>query len=244
MKKSLLAIALATIALSSTAQAAYVYKLPLEVAGGGSLPNGTISFGNGGNTSPVEPSEPEVIDPFEPENPACDPYAVGYPGNSTGKDLVNGSWYSNKDLGFEYRSCKLKTVEKPKLLARYASIFPSYLDECNASQLKISTFLGKQACRVSGAQLLDIYYFPSSNGTGGYNYANYIIQVLPFNSKWSFTMEDVDRIEIDGSVCGNLKYINYPMNRPTSMVSCDLNIPYQEISSKINKQIMIEIYGK
>ncbi|WP_156089070.1 hypothetical protein [Pseudomonas sp. MB-090624] len=80
MRLTILAAALLT---TFTAQAEFVYKLPLEAKLGGHLADGSISFTNKPApvepTLPVEPSEPEtpveptepsepvVVDPFEPE---------------------------------------------------------------------------------------------------------------------------------------------------------------------------------
>lgn len=244
--KHLLATGVALLALTSTVQAAYVYKLPLEVAGGGSLPNGTISFGTGGDvTPPVEPSEPAIEDPFEPVNPACDPWAVGYPGNSTGKDLTFGSWYSNKALGVEYRSCKLKPVSKPKLLARYASIIPSYVDECNPNSLKILNRLVKPACSIFGVGMLEFYYQVAGTDPSNYKYTQYNVQVT-LKSSWPFTKDDIDRIEFDGIVCNNLSYFKHPMmGTLTNIVLCDASsLSYSQLRSVMDKQIMVEIYGK
>lgn len=252
MRLTILAAALLT---AFSAQAEFVYKLPLEAKLGGHLADGSISFTN--KPAPVEPSEPEtpveptepsepvVVDPFEQEDPNCDPYAVGYPGNSTSKDLTYGSWYANKEAGTEYRSCKLKEVEKPNLLARFASIIPSYLDECNPNKTVIKQRLYKDACSSNGAGILEFFYFVAQDAAGNNSYTNYTVQVF-LQSNWSFTLTDVDRIEFDGVTCNNLRYMPNPVPilPPTKMVLCDSNISYAELASKMNKQIIVEIYGK
>lgn len=248
MKKSILAIALALpLATSSTLTLAdYRMHIAMETPQGGALPKGSITFGNGGVvTPPVEPTEPEVVDPFEPEDKRCDPFAVGYPGNSTGKDLTYGSWYNNKALGLEYRSCKLKPVSKPKLLARYASIIPSYVDGCNPNDLKIYRRLFKPACSAYGAGILEFYYQVTGTEPSNYSYTQYDVAVN-LDSNWPFTMNDIDRIEFDGGICNNLRFWKHPMTGTvyTSTVVCDSNITYGQLKAKIDKQIMVEIYGK
>lgn len=245
MKLTLIAIALALPCLAQAAT--FSIKMPLEMAQGGALENNSIVFSKSASTptNPVEPTEPEIVDPFAQEDPNCDPYAVGYPGNSTSKELLYGSWYVKKDLGFEYRSCKLKPVEKPSLLARYSSIIPSFLDQCNPNNIEIKKRLFKPACEADGAGILNFFYFANKDESGTYQYSNYTVQVL-LPSTWSFKMEDVDRIEFDGAVCNNLKYI--PSPNPffpiTNMVSCDTNVSYSELASKMDKQIIVEIYSK
>lgn len=246
MKKSLLAIALATIALSSTAQAAYVYKLPLEVAGGGSLPNGTISFGNGGATTPVEPSEPEVIDPFAQENPKCDPWAEGYPGNSTGKDLIWGVWYDYSFTdGKTYRPCKLKEVQKPKLLARFLFAFPTSSDRCDPNNPKSLWTTGKKECYING-QDYNFVYSVSMGSDGVYNYMQKYVQFwLPSNA--GFTMQQMDRIVFDGVACTNPRYyVSTVLGKPvvTSNTVCDLPLTYNELRAKANTPFLVEIYSK
>ncbi|MFI8556092.1 hypothetical protein [Pseudomonas putida] len=249
MRLTILAAALLT---AFSAQAEFVYKLPLEAKLGGHLADGSISFTNkpapvepSEPETPVEPSEPVVVDPFEQVDPKCDPYAVGYPGNSTSKDLTYGTWYANKNLGKEYRSCKLKEVEKPNMLARFASIIPSYLDECNPNATVIKQRLFKKACSSSGAGILEFYYFVAQDAAGNNSYTNYTVQVF-LNPAWPFTMNDVDRIEFDGVTCNNLRYMPnpVPIMPPTNMVLCDSNISYSELASKMDKQIIVEIYGK
>lgn len=245
MKQSLLAIALATIALSSTAHAEYVYKLPLEVANGGSLPNGTISFGNGGGaTTPVEPTEPEVIDPFEPENPACDPYAAGYPGNSTGKDLIWGVWYDNSYTdGSTYRPCKLKPVEKDKLLARFPFSFPERVDHCNPLN-GISGNNGVGSCSIQ-SQIFQFHYKYSVAGDGTYTYTNLPVAFY-VHANAGFNLEDIDRIVFDGEACTNPRYRvgPPPFNKVTNEPICDMSASYNQMKSKANTQFIVEIYGK
>lgn len=243
MKHSILATAIALVALSSTAQAAYIYKLPLEVAGGGSLPNGTISFGNGGNTSPVEPTEPEpsIPDPFEPENPACDPYAQGYPGNSIGRDTEYGMYYKNSVTGFEYHSCKLKSKPDGKLLARIGYYIPSELDYCNSSQMVIKREFLKMACAVQ-SNFLNYYYQVSKDASGSNSYSFHTVQVNL--NGWPVPLSNVDRIVVDGSVCNNLRMYALPTGTLTNIMLCDTALTYPELAAKMDKQIMLEIYGK
>lgn len=132
MKQSLLAIALATIALSSTAHAAYVYKLPLEVAGGGSLPNGTITFGNGGATTPTVPTEPEPIDPDEPIVPEkC-------------ADYVNPDFPSEKRFWPQnYKDvelCQPQQDTNPAFLTSFYDYVPAKIDNCPVRP--VATFQG------------------------------------------------------------------------------------------------------
>ncbi len=248
MKKSLTAIALALplLAVSTLTLADYQIRIAMETPQGGSLPQGSITFGNGGAvTPPVEPSEPAIEDPFEPVNPACDPWAVGYPGNSTGKDYDFGSWYNNEALGLEYHSCKLKPVSKPKLLARYASTIPSYKDDCNPNDLKINKRLFKPACSAYGAGILEFYYQVTGTEPSNYSYTQYDVAVT-LESKWPFTMNDIDRIEFDGVTCNNLRFWKHPMTGAvfTGIVVCDSNFTYGQLKGKMDKQIMVEIYGK
>lgn len=250
MKKSILTLAIAValpLATTSTLTLAdYRMHIGMETPQGGSLPQGSITFGNGGKvTPPVEPSEPEVVDPFEPVNPACDPFAFGYPGNSTGKDLsVLENWYQDKATGFEYRSCKIKEVSKPKLLTRYASIFPKYKDFCDTSQMVTTNFFRKKVCSVEGGAIFNMYYIPTSDGNGGFSYANYYANLV-WNRQWTFTYEDVDRIEFDGVVCNNLKRIVDPVTHVVqNMLSCDTSFTYGQLKQIMNKQIMIEVYAK
>ncbi|WP_372821403.1 hypothetical protein ACCE15_19255 [Pseudomonas parafulva] len=74
MSKHILSL-LALAILSSTAQAGYTVKIPLEVAQGGALENGSIQIvdsnagsGNGGNDGSTEPTEPTT--PTEPTEPS------------------------------------------------------------------------------------------------------------------------------------------------------------------------------
>jgi len=249
MKKSLTAIAFALplLAVSTVSLAEYQMRIGMETPQGGSLPKGSISFGNGGDvTAPVEPSEPTepaIPDPFEPENPACDPFAVGYPGNSTGKDLLYGMWFQDKAINFEYRSCKLKPVQKPKLLTRIAYFIPSQRDECNPSKLVIRSSMVKPACEVN-AYYFNYFYQVSSGQSGANIYKNYTVRVnIGFN--WPFKISDIDRIVVDGSVCNNIRFFKHPMTGTVSNdYVCDTNLSYEELASKMNKQIMVEIYGK
>lgn len=249
MKKTIrsLLVSLPFLIAAAPSFAGFELRIPMEVAGGGSMPNGSITFGNKAETPPetVEPTEPEVVDPFEPENPACDPWAVGYPGNSTGKDYDFGSWYNNEALGLEYHSCKLKPVSKPKLLARYASIIPSYDDGCNPNDLKIYKKLFKPACSAYGAGILEFYYQVTGTEPSNYSYTQYDV-VVTLDSKWPFTMNDIDRIEFDGAICNNLRFWKHPMTGAvyTNIFVCDTNITYGQLKARMDKQFMVEIYGK
>lgn len=246
MKKTIrsLLVSLPLIIAAAPSFAGFQMRIPMEVAGGGSMPNGSITFNNNAETAPetVEPTEPEVVDPFAPENPACDPYAQGYPGNSTGKDYVYGYWYQYPDTGVEYRSCKLKPVSKPKLLARYSSIIPSPRDDCNPSRIKTYNLFGANVCYAIGFGMLEFFFKPTEISPGVYSYANHVGQIN-IGSDWGFTMSDVDRIEFGGFSCNNLRYYKRGPS-VTKDVICDSNASYEGLLGIMDKQLIVEIYAK
>lgn len=245
MKKTIrsLLVSLPLLLVAAPSFAGYQLRMPLEVAGGGTMPNGSIIFGNKAETPPetVEPTEPEVVDPFEPENPACDPYAVGYPGNSIGKDTEYGMYYKNSATGFEYHSCKLKSKPDGKLLARVGYFIPSESDHCNSSQMVIKKEFLKMACAVQSS-FLNYYYQVSQDVSGSNLYSFHTVQVNL--NGWPVQMSNVDRIVVDGSVCNNLRMYALPTGTLTNIMLCDTTLTYPELAAKMDKQIMVEIYGK
>lgn len=111
MSKHILSL-LALAILSSTAQASYTVKIPLEVDQGGALANNSINFvnpnsgnGNGGNGGSTEPTEPTT--PTEPTEPSTArklvsvTYIVGLV-NSDG--LTSGYNNSNPSFSQMYNS--------------------------------------------------------------------------------------------------------------------------------------------
>lgn len=258
MKHSILATAIALVALSSTAQAAYIYKLPLEVAGGGSLPNGTISFGNGGGaTTPVEPAEPEVIDPFEPENPNCTNYPTNKEETDLGRDRYNTQIHQelvNGENGPVYRACKLKDSGEAKLLAKFVDGISNIYyrpvnqggllsnDRCNKEFImSLSSAMG---CPVSSNYFNYTYkYSKDSQGNVtllGFNY------VHTSELSIGFPLQSIGRLVIDGQECTNLR-VHTERNGTFVMpntIDCDMNMPYETIKAKIGKPYIVEVYGK
>lgn len=256
MKKSLLAIALATIALSSTAHADYVYKLPLEVAGGGPLPNGTISFGNSGATTPVEPSKPDVeqpvtpVDPFEIEDKRCDPYATTYPENYWGRDLTMASPIievdENGQKGKTSYSCKLKN-EDPNVLAKYQDVINQTYNDggvlksanmCNP--LKTNTN-APMTCEMLGSNSYYSYKFTKDSGGNITSLSlNVATLVIPNSSLVSAT----NQYFIKGVECKNIRpkknFFGVALN---GHYDCDLTTPfsYDEMVGSMGKRFIIEI---
>lgn len=271
MKKSILTLAIAVafpLATTSTLTLAdYRMHIGMETPQGGSLPKGSITFGNGGVVTPpiepieptepsipdpIEPSVPEVVDPFAPENPACDPLAQGYPGNVTGKELVWSDGFYFAD-GTMYRSCKLKDAGEPNLLARYvAGISEPSLDssgnvrdwdKCNPNSP--ITQVNSIKCEMH-MTFFSMPFTPTSNGAGGYSYSN-----LPFQfflpAKAGFTYDDIGNIEIDGHACTNLR--SYVVRTwPTLVMSteriCDFSGSYETLKAKVGQPYIVKIYRK
>lgn len=93
MKKTLTAIAFALplLAVSTVSFAEYQIRIGMETPQGGSLPQGTISFGNGGAvTPPVEPTEPEPEEPSIPQEPEIEGKTFLYKA-TLGSTLSTGS---------------------------------------------------------------------------------------------------------------------------------------------------------
>jgi len=244
MKKTLTAIAFALplLAVSTFSLAEYQMRIAMETPQGGSLPKGTIKFGNkDAVTPPVEPSEPAIPDPFEPEDKRCDPYAQGYPGNSIGRDKEYGMYYKNSVTGFEYHSCKLKSKPEGKLLARVGYYIPSEWDYCNSGQMVIKKEFLKMACAVQ-SNFLNYYYQVSKDVSGSNLYSFHTVQVNL--NGWPVPMSNVDRIVVDGSVCNNLRMYALPTGTLTNVMLCDTALTYPELAAKMDKQIMVEIYSK
>lgn len=256
MKKTIrsLLVSLPFLIAAAPSFAGFELRIPMEVAGGGSMPNGSITFGNKAETPPetVEPTEPEVVDPFEPENPACDPYAQGYPGNVTGKELVWSDGYYLAD-GTMYRSCKLKDTGESNLLARYvAGISEPSLDssgnvrdwdKCNPNSPL--TQVNSTKCQMH-MTFFSMPFTPTSNGAGGYSYSN-----LPFQfflpEKAGFSYDDIGTIEIDGHACQNLR--SYVVRTwPTLVMSteriCDFSGSYETLKAKVGQPYIVKIYRK
>ncbi|QUG90763.1 hypothetical protein GR140_19045 [Pseudomonas putida] len=265
MKKTISsAIVALPFILTAPSYAGFEIRMPMEVAGGGVMPNNSIVFktiidtDTGSDTTPVTPEEPSTpdepavpdepvaIDPFEPENPDCDPYAQDYPGNVTGKELVWDDGFTNAD-GTSYRSCKLKDTGDTNLLARYVSGIDagvsSTADSCNPSASNSAVASG--SCRIAFTYFT-LPYTVEPNVGGSYNYTNQPVKFL-LPSKATFSYDDIGRIEIDGHVCSNLRtYViaTFPVVRYGTDRICDLNASYEDISSKVGQPFLVEIYKK
>lgn len=240
MKQSLLAIALATIALSSTAQAAYVYKLPLEVAGGGSLPNGTISFGNGGATTPTVPTEPEPepVDPFEPEDKRCDPLAQSYPENYYGRDMYPAKAVMLQN-GQIHWPCKLKQVDKPNLIARYMSgISGSNAGTQDANRCMYEP-VTSNSCSININYIVFEYDIIRVNGEVTYKPYPLIIYKDDFFKDFGAYPQ---RIVIDGIECKDFKSYRKPFIK--AWVTCDFNTSMDWVVSNSGKPFVIEVYSQ
>jgi len=86
MKKTLLTIAILTA--SAFANAEYMIKIPLEVSGGGSLPNGSIQIVKNG-VNPTNPApEPTPDIPAEPEAPALTPELACFARESEARSFI------------------------------------------------------------------------------------------------------------------------------------------------------------
>ena len=258
MKKSLLAIALAITSI--TAQAGYVYQLPLEVAGGGALANGSITFGNGGAvTPPVEPSEPTIPDPFEPEDSRCDPMAQTYPENSMGReDTFWAGIYQPMEgeaNGPQYEACKLKDTGNPDLLARFQDgiSYPYYSnpndvssligsDNCNANNLANNPSLTK--CSVSGV-FFNYRYKVERNGLSEViGLTPQPIEIMASSIDSGLSLEEVGKVVVDGKECSNWRNGLNIFQKPNGWMTCDYNVPYETIVAKMGKAYIVEIYRK
>lgn len=245
-KLTKLALTLPLVLAATTSQATYTIRIAMETTDGGSLPAGSIVFSNKNDApvGPVTPTEPEVVDPFEPENAACDPWGEGYPANSTGKDLIWGVWYDYSFTdGKTYRPCKLKPVQKDKLLARFSFAFPESMDKCNPVN-GISGNNGANSCGIK-SQIFQFNYNYSIAGDGSYSYTNLPVTFyVPSNA--GFVLADIDRIVFDGASCVNPRNPapKPPFNVVVDSPRCDLSIPYSEMKSKANTPFIVEIYGK
>ncbi|RTX96398.1 hypothetical protein EJ576_21980 [Pseudomonas sp. C 49-2] len=261
MKKSILAIALSITALTSTAQAGFMYQLPLEVKGGGSLPNGTISFGNPVVSPPV--TEPSIPDPVEPSipvipdlygkvDPTCNPFLEG---NRDTIDLSNreqdwGNGFSDNnypDGGTNsYIPCKLKPSEDSKVIARFMHILPTAADECTNDIL-----VSSNNCKVWGRVAVFNYKVTKLTG-GGYNLQSSMVDIQSlFHGVVSkgFAMSDVDRIEFDGVPCSNLTYLVtelgfFKLTSTTPYSGCTFPLTHDQLMEKANKEFLIEIFKK
>ncbi|WP_212627985.1 hypothetical protein [Pseudomonas putida] len=249
MKKTLLAIALSTTAFTSIAHAEFIYKLPLEIKGGGSLPNGSITFNNKAApvdpttpsepetpVEPTEPTEPEIVDPFEPENPECDPLAQGYPANSIGKEYDFAAGWIDEN-GVRYAACKLKSEPEDKLLVKFVDGFGLGNDYCNPSNQ--TNTLSSASCIVGSSYFVSTFKPTFSDGGYKYSYTRTIVQIP---SGKGFTFAEIGKIEIDGKECSNPRSVNItPMWKANV---CDLGLSYEQLKEKTYKPYIVKIYSK
>ena len=109
MKKTLTAIAFAfpLLAASSATLADYQIRIGMETPQGGSLPKGSISFGNGGAvTPPVEPNEPVPEEPSIPQEPEIEGKTFLYKVTLSNPSTVLYSWlYDTRPLTGSPLSC-------------------------------------------------------------------------------------------------------------------------------------------
>ena len=257
MKKTIrsLLVSLPLIIAAAPSFAGFELRIPMEVAGGGSMPNGSITFGNKAETPP-ETVEPEVVDPFAPANPVCDPLAQEAPMNNTGKELVWSDGFrmegSNGANGLNYRSCKLKDTGEPNLLARFVTgiSYPYTIsttlvnnDKCDPSAS--SSQVDKVSCRVS-TPFIAFDYKPTALGGGSYAYTTMPVTLyMPDNSGFSY--DDIGSFIIDGKSCENMRkvQVGYPghyYDQPYRI--CDYSVSYESLKAKKGKPFLVEIYRK
>ncbi len=229
-------------------------RIPMEVAGGGAMPNGSITFGNKAE-KPPETVEPEVVDPFAPENPTCDPLAQD---NNPGKYFDFAMDYDQEIVngvnGVRYRACKLKDTGEPNLLAKFVSVIPNnYLDstgklvtsdKCDSSLA--GNLLSYSSCNVGSEPYFSYNFKPSKDINGNYSYA---IEPVVFGMPTSVSFDNIGKIVIDGVECTNIRKKllggwpgNYIYQEGSRI--CDYPMSYEAVKAKIGKPYITEIYGK
>lgn len=251
MKLTLLAIALA---LPCVAQASYSFKIPLEMAQGGALENGSIIFNKPittpTNPNPVEPAEPTEPDPFEIEDSRCDPYANTYPENYYGRQLNNPSSVAEVDengnlVRYSY-DCKLKN-EDENVIAKYTDVINvNYIE--NGALVKKNTCDGRtiasntnepKTCEALGNSS---YFSYKINTDSNGNLINYT-----YNKASLFmppTADPANRYFIKGIECLNIRQKkNFFGIVLTGHYDCDLVTPItiDEIVRDLGKRYIIEI---
>lgn len=260
-KLTKLALALPLVLAATTSQATYTIRIAMETTGGGSLPAGSIVFSNKDDApvGPVTPTEPEVVDPFEPEDNRCDPYATTWPEAFYGreKDTPITIYQSDADnpSGKIYQACKLKEIEKPNLLLRYQDgISVRYFDalsskwvekdECDVNFNPLISSSNK--CSVRGGYTR--YEFNVMIDANGFKLTPRTVYVNTILIEAKIAMADVGRIVIDGVECTNIRQEHaYGGNKgPVIQWSymCDYNVSYDDVIAKRGQPYITEIYGK
>lgn len=241
MKKSLTAIAFALplLAASSFTLADYQIRIGVETPQGGSLPQGSISFSNGGAvTPPVEPSAPANPDPFEPEDKRCDPYATTYPENYWGRDSYPARGVMLKNGQIHY-ACKLKPVDKPNLIARYMS----GISGANAGALATNGCLNASSTDATCFMNLNLiqWEFKIIRNNGNVTFQSYplIIYKDDFFKEYG---QYPQRIVIDGMECKDFKPYRLPFVK--TWVTCEFDTSMDWIESHSGRPFVIEVYSQ
>jgi hypothetical protein len=266
MKKTIrsLLVSLPLLIAAAPSFAGYQMRIPMEVAAGGSMQNGSITFTNKAETPPetVEPTEPEVVDPSLPVlpdlygkvDPACNPFIDG---NASSIDLINrerdwGNGYSdnNYEDGKSYIPCKLKPSENSNVIARFMYAIPVSADQCTKEILD-QYGPTKNVCVVQ-SRLINFPYVTTRLSGGEYTRKSNMVDIQGFDNglaKKGYTLSDVGRVEFDGVSCDNLTYLvtDSIWKKTTSTVpnsGCTLPLTYEQIVEKGKKEFLVEIYKK
>ncbi|WP_372821406.1 hypothetical protein ACCE15_19270 [Pseudomonas parafulva] len=259
MKLTLLAIALA---LPCLAQASYSFKIPLEMAQGGALENGSIVFNKPATTptKPVEPNEPEQPsepvepDPFELEDSRCDPYATTYPENYWGREKPTNSNLIEVDENGNFVrynfSCKLKN-EDENVLAKYQDVInPTYVrngvtyvsNYCEKTPVG-GNLNAPMSCEVWGSNSYFNYKY-TKDSSGNINRDSFTYNVATLFLTDVELQNSSNRFFVKGRECINLRqkknYFGVVWN---GHFDCDLVEPitYDEIVRDTGKRFIIEI---
>lgn len=258
MKKTIrsLLVSLPLIIAAAPSFAGFQMRIPMEVAGGGSMPNGSITFNNNAETAPA-PTEPEVVDPFEPEDPRCDPYATTWPELSYGKEKDLSFQFTQYDetnvSGKKYTACKLKDDGNSNLILTFQDgISTRYYDDLNARWINSDMcdsslnpdVMSKSTCEVRGSRIL--YTYNVIAGANGYSLTPSYVTVSTSEIENLTTIADVGSVLIDSVPCENFRPFTMgarPIVYP-GMYKCDYSVGYDVIKSKIGKPYINKIYKK
>lgn len=264
MKKTILAIALALPVLANTtlAHAEYIMHIAMETPQGGSLPQGSISFGNAAVVTPPV-TEPSITEPVEPSipvlpvlpdlygkvDPTCNPFVEG-DSMQTNLDNRETEWanyyHNNYTDGKSYIPCKLKPVNTPKLVARFTYTFASIGNHCTESEIAQNYASNYKQCYID-ARLFGFDYTVNKSAEGVFSLINkpvelYLVPQITSNTGVEFA--DLERIEIDGLACKNIRFAVGAFGRPTTTKVCDFPISHSDLMTRADKEILVEIYRK
>lgn len=278
MKKSILTLAIAValpLATTSTLTLAdYRMHIAMETPQGGSLPQGSITFGNGGavtppveptepsNPEPVQPEEPVPVDPlnpFEPEDSRCDPYSLTWPESEYGKEtnvfFAFTQFDENNPSGKKYRACKLKDANKPDLLLQ----FQDGISVANYNQLNSKWVSGNlcdsaynpnvnsATCNLETPKLT--YYYNVVKDTIGSSFTPLSVEIWTTQIENKIAISDVGRVMINGTECtGFIPTRAWGNGTVGPVISgkyrCNYNVSYESLTSIIGKPYLVEMYRK